>query len=91
MDTKEIKQAKTIIAKAMGYTESVLEPNYWHTDKWGLSLLHYDTSWEWLMDAIIKVQAEAVYELKQQPYEVALECENLANYLEKNKITIKNK
>lgn len=82
MDTTEIKQAKIIIANAMGYTESMLEPNYWHTDKWGLSLLHYDSSWEWLMDAVIKVQQKHNYEFTTRPYDIKEECLKLAAFCE---------
>lgn len=82
MNNPEVRKAKETIAAYLGFEKSEAVEHYWTTPKWGFTLLHFDTSWEWLIYAIIEIQKKYKYQLKDIPYDLENECLKLAEFIE---------
>lgn len=89
MDEEVVAEAKRIIAKAIGFEESELEPGYWNCGDWGLHLLMFDTDWNWLMYAVIELQKKHPYQLVEKHYDAKKECLHLAEHIKALNIKIK--
>jgi hypothetical protein len=81
MIKKEIQESNNIIAKFIGFEQSEVEPDYWWCKEKGLSLLKFHEDWEWLMDAIIKIQKRYDYKLKSTPYDIKIESLLLSKFI----------
>lgn len=89
MIAKEIKESNEIIAKFIGFEQSEIEPDYWYCKEYGISLLKFHESWEWLMYAVVKIQVAYKYKLQIVPYDTYTESMLLSKYLSKINTNIK--